>query len=405
MIYRQKLLDALTARRGEFVGFEREWRAEVERGARALLRLGERNSLEVRAELGERAAPGAIPSDELERLRRVVVPFAARWRSHDQARRWAQEALFNRVTFAADGSQILPGREISLPVAGVQAASFLNRHTRDGGYTKDARFEVIMPGELLEGDAPGAGSPEAVVSLRRFELEVRTVRDFLEASRGWQERGERTPVAFFDGTLLISHARPRNRVQDKYVGAVVELVRLSRETRVPVVGYIDQSYARDLVNLLDVLQARERHRSAVYDAQLLRAPLGDALPPLLATWGARTVFFYCLREGLPEDFRDEQGDSLVGFVYLQTTGDGHPARLDVPSWVYEAGLLEDVLDAVRAECVVGNGYPYALETADAAAVVTAQDRALFLRLVQEFAEEAGLAFRVSRKALSKAHRR
>ena len=405
MIHRQHLLRELEARRGEFADFEREWSGEVERGARALRRLGGLTSAEVRAELGSRAAPGAIPSTELESAGSVVAPFGARWRSHEEARRWAQGALVGRVTFAADGSQILPGREISLPVAGVQVASFENRHTRDGGYTKDARFEVVMPGELLEGDGSGASSPEAVVSLRRFELEVRTLREFLETKRGWRGRDERAPVVFFDGTLLISYARPRNRLQDKYVSAVVDLVRLSEETRVPVVGYIDQSYARDLVNLLDALEGRARHRSAVYDAQRLRADTGAGEPPLLATWGARTVFCYCLREGLKEDFRDEGGRPLVGFVYLQTTGDGHPARLDIPSWVYEQGLLEDVLDAVRAECVVGNGYPYALETADAAAVLTAQDRSQFLRLVQDFAAEAGLGFRLSRKAVSKAHRR
>ncbi|MBA3322368.1 MAG: DNA double-strand break repair nuclease NurA, partial [Pyrinomonadaceae bacterium] len=100
------------------------------------------------------------------------------------------------------------------------------------------------------------------------------------------------------------------------------------------------------------------------------------------------------------------GEPLVGFLYLQTTGDGAPpARLDVPAWVLEAGLLEEVVDAVRAECVVGNGYPYALETADAAAVITTRDREQFLRAIQEFAEAEDFAFRVSRKAASKQRRR
>jgi hypothetical protein len=82
-----------------------------------------------------------------------------------------------------------------------------------------------------------------------------------------------------------------------------------------------------------------------------------------------------------------------------------PARLDIPSWIFEAGLLQEVLDAVRAECVVGNGYPYALETADAAAVITAQDRARILQTLQMFAEQEKLGFRISRKAMSKSRRR
>ena len=35
---------------------------------------------------------------------------------------------------------------------------------------------------------------------------------------------------------------------------------------------------------------------------------------------------------------------------------------------------------------MGNGYPYAVETADAVAVITMQDRERFYRLLQEFAD-------------------
>jgi hypothetical protein len=55
--------------------------------------------------------------------------------------------------------------------------------------------------------------------------------------------------------------------------------------------------------------------------------------------------------------------------------------------------------------VVGLGYPYAIETADEAAVITVRDRQVFLKTFQEFADGAGLRFEVSRKAMSKANRR
>jgi hypothetical protein len=95
----------------------------------------------------------------------------------------------------------------------------------------------------------------------------------------------------------------------------------------------------------------------------------------------------------------------VCLLYLKTTADGPPARLDVPRWLLEAGQLDRVLDVVRAESVVGNGYPYAVETADAVAVITAQDRERFYRAFQEFAEKEGLPLRFSRKATSKQGRR
>ena len=409
MLYRQHLISELHARREAFVTFERTWGAAVREYAGRLRALAGQSADEVRraAEAqGGRYRPNALPGAELDGAGACVVPFGARWRSHEEARRWALQALKGRATCAADGSQLLPGREISLPVAAVQVAAFENPHTADGrGYRKEAHFELVTPDELLATDG-GKITAADIVGLRRFALELRVLGEFMERKRGWRERGERVPVALFDGTLLISAAqiRTESNFPVKYIEAVARAVRLSRETEVPLVGFVDQSYARDLVSLLDALAGDARRSALVYDAQVLHAGGGEADEPLLAAWGDRTIFCYCQREGLTQDFYD--GDkSLVGFLYLQTTGEGAPARLDVPVWVYEAGLLEEVVDAVRAECVVGNGYPYALETADEAAYISGRDRAQFVRALQEFAEREQVGFRVARKAISKAHRR
>jgi hypothetical protein len=85
--------------------------------------------------------------------------------------------------------------------------------------------------------------------------------------------------------------------------------------------------------------------------------------------------------------------------------DAPPARIDMPSWIYEDGLLGEVIDVVRAECVVGLGYPYAAETADQAAVISSADRDVFLRALQELAAREKLGFSVSRKVASKGRRR
>lgn len=404
MLYRSHLITALEGKRAEFVSFERALREEVRDAAGRLRALGDKTSAEIRETFAAANSRVTFPGAELDARRGVVVPFAERWRSHEEARRWALATLTERVTFAADGSQIYPGRDISMPVGAVQVASFENPHTRDGQYRKDAHFKVISPGELLESER-AYESPEQIVSLRRFELEAQIICAFLERQRGWRERGERAPVAFLDGTLLISSARQHTETKffEDYARALTELVRLSRETKVPIVGYIDQSYAPDLRDLVEALDGTGK-RTAIYDAQMLGAP-SETDAALLEHWGDRTIFWYCQRTNLADKFYDEQGAPLVGFLYMQTTMDGHPARLDMPAWVYEAGLVDEVVDAVRAECVVGNGYPYAIETADAAAVMTTRDRAQFLRAMQDFAAEHSFDFRISRKASSKARRR
>ena len=94
----------------------------------------------------------------------------------------------------------------------------------------------------------------------------------------------------------------------------------------------------------------------------------------LLKWGDRTPMFECKRGGAIKnqesvlELFEAQGQP-IGFVYLQTTGQLPPARLEIPMWVYQQGLLEEVLNIIRAEVVVGNGYPYAIEAADATAVI------------------------------------
>ncbi|HEV2860409.1 MAG TPA: DNA double-strand break repair nuclease NurA [Pyrinomonadaceae bacterium] len=404
MLYRTHLIGALRERRVDFIDFERAMRGEVGELSARLRALAGETAAGVRRKSGAVAARVAYPSDELEMAGGAVVPFKERWRSHEEARGWALSALKGRTTFAADGSQIFPGREASVPVAAVQVASFENPHTPEGRYTKDIHFEVITPGELM-GTGRAFESPDQIVGLRRFELEAKAVGDFLKKRRGWRARGERPPVAFFDNTLVISSLRKGTEVHfsKRYASALAELIHLSRESEIPVVGYVDHSYAPDMRNLLEALHP-DMPRTSAYDAQILRTHAPGA-EPLLKNWGDRSIFWYCQRENLSESFYDERGSPLVGFAYLQTTSDGHPARLDIPVWVHEAGLIEEVADAVRAECVVGNGYPYAIETADEAAVMTARDREQFLRAVQDFAAENSLSFRVSRKAVSKGRRR
>jgi len=91
--------------------------------------------------------------------------------------------------------------------------------------------------------------------------------------------------------------------------------------------------------------------------------------------------------------------------YLQVSGGGLPARLELPEWVLAADRQDWVFDVVRAECVVGLGYPYTLETADAVAVLTGPDRQRFFGLFQQFAEREQLPLRFSRKSTSKQRRR
>jgi hypothetical protein len=396
MLVRSKVIAALEAKKDHFAGYQVELRDTLDRYREALEHLPALSRAEVEARFDEAEIlwPGALPTDEQDRLHDTLVSLGQGWTSHEEARIWAREILFNTPTFAVDGSQISPSRDFSVPVGAVQVGWFENPHTPGGQYVKDLAFEVLAPGELAEGADDNGGSefPDWHVNLRRFQMECRAVVEYIQAHAG----AEPAPLCFFDGSLVVSFAQHmRPNLRRAYVDAVTAMLRASQKSRVPLVGYIATSFARDLVAMLAPLY-RLPPAPRLSDGALLRPRM---------QWGDRCQVYLCARDDkvLPDYGLQAR---QVCFTYLKTTADGAPARLEFPRWLIEdEEELERVLNLVRAECIVGNGYPYALETADAVAVISLQDRERFYATFQQFAEKEGLALRYSRKALSKRVRR
>lgn len=400
MLFTKLLENELNNRRDDFRSYSDEQARELAVYLSALKKLESADFADVQKICAENENIGAVPVDELARSGSFAFPFEEKWQNHQQARAWAMEILKDRTTFAADGSQLYFEKETSLPIGAIQIGWFENPHDGSQNYTKDAEFTILSPKDLLQ-DQEEPINPETRVGEKRFHAEAAKVAEFLSNKKGWKERGERMPLAFFDGTLLVSFSLPQTALQMSFVQAMVNLVRHSRDCRVPLVGYVDRSFARDLLSMLGGFGDAPIEKNTLYDSSILHA--GDS--PVLSTWGARTSYCYSDRRGLQAFIDAATGKSLVGFSYLQTTSNSGPARLDIPGWVYEDGLLDEVLDVVRAECVVGLGYPYALETADQTAVISFKDKEIFLRALQEFASREKLGFSVARKAASKNRRR
>lgn len=398
MIFREKLNEELKIKQFDFQRHSNQQAIEAETFLNLLLLLEKSESNELAQRFANIDWAGAIPAGELVKDKSFCFPFKQTWENHEHARQWAGEMLDKRTTFAADGSQIFAAKETSVPVAAVQIGWFENPHDESKPYEKNASFEILTPSDLFK-DLEDPMNPDIRVEERRYLGEVARIEEFLQKKKGWRARGERMPLAFFDNPLLVPFSQ--KGLQSSFLKATVELVKHSKATQVPLVGYVDRSFSKDLLTMLAGFASDKASSTTLYDASILKS--GD--PCILQSWGDRTCFCYSKRRGL-EDFDDPAtGRSTVGFTYLQTAADSTPARLDIPSWVYEAELLDEVIDVVRAECVVGLGYPYALEAADQTAVISPRDREVFFRALQDFATREKFVFSVSRKNTSKGRRR
>jgi NurA domain len=425
MLYTEKLLAELERTRERFTSYQDRYGQQLGAYRTVLAGLGAHygsanllasaQTQRLQSLQGSRSA-GARPTSEYDRWRAAggegvpVLTFGHRFSHHEAARQWA-ECLRGTTTFAVDGSQLLPWRDASVPIAMVQAGFFENPHEPLAGatsnYKKDVVTELLPPDELLtalpDTDArtgEALGYSTQIVHLRRFELEMRTLiermRYHAERKRA-EQRTDGGVVAFYDGSLIVSFAlKMPTPFRDRYVQAARHLLHASYEYRIPLIGYIDTSYARDILTMLSTLEINPPPETAgIHDALLWLGSMG---------WGDRTPAFISARDDLGRmGYQEQQND--VAFVYFQAALDRPPARLEFPRWVLEVGLLDEVLDTVRGEVIAGNGYPYPVEAADAVAVISNRDRAEFYSVFQAFAEREGLAFGFSRKALSKSRRR
>ncbi len=393
MLSRNKVIDALQAKRTNFEAYQAGQRSEFDLRRQLLDRFLQMTAAEVAARIVERGQewPGALPTPELDQAENLCLPFDQRWQNHQEARAWALKTLAGKPVAAVDGSQIPPSKEISAPVGAVQIGWYINYHAAGGRYEKDVTFTVLAPDEL--GEEEGGEFPDWRVNQQRFVGECTQLAALMAR---FAAAGER-PLCFFDGSFIISFAgQIRPARAEPYLRAVRMLLERAQTLTMPLVGFVDSSGSRDVVMLVNTV-AGPPHMSLTD---------GALFAPLLPNWGDRTPFFICARN----DPLSQQGQADfyqdVAFCYIRLAAERPPARIEAPRWLVESGEAAAIVDRVRAECVIGaGGYPYAIETADAVAVLQQADREHFYALFQQFAEQQGMPFHVSRKQLSKQARR
>ncbi len=390
MLVASKVEQALAAKVGEFHRTAGESLAHRVAYGNAWDELALLSAADLKERLAGHEWPGARPAEDPS-ARGAIVPFAAHWDTARDAREWALARLQGVPTVAVDGSQIAASKEFAVPVSLVQVSWFENYHDPDRPYVKDVRNEIVTVNDS-GGEVEEYVFAESTLNRTRFVLEMQTAVERMKALPAHPP-----PVIFIDGSFVLSFAgRMPPQTRDAYLNALFDLLDASSERSIPVVGFVDRSFASDLVTLLRTLFGLPA--AAIVDADFLT----ERLAPF-----DRTVAFECARgDVLPlyEATRTGYAHELL-FVYLQTGQGRLPTRVDFPRWILDAGLLDHVMDVIRAEAVVGAGYPYALETADATAVLSTEDRMAFYKTFHHFAAASGLSASLPAKSVSKARRR
>lgn len=386
-----ELLQALGQSQAEFSDFSSNLSQLYTGYRRALKKVAAKTEAELSELLSDHEHPGARPLEPLGNAKNWLIRSKLKWANREQSLQWVRDVLTGVTTFAVDGSQIFPSKDVSPPIALVQVGWFANPHSETGEYLKDNRLAIVPPSQL---DITDSRLQNRQVSMLRFQMEVERIIEFMETHPGCHDC-----LVFFDGSLVATFAEASDfECQLFYAKLMVNLLRTSEQYRVPVVGYIDTSQACDIVQMLRCLEVLPE-TTLVNDAQLLGSGM---------EWGDRTPIFTCDRTGNARSqgilsLYEEQGEAIA-FLYTKTNGNA-PVRLEFPRWIYDEGHFERILNYVRGEVIIGGGYPYVIETADQVAVLQSGDRKQFYRLVQDWSEQESVNIQFSRKMVSKMLRR
>ncbi len=387
-----ELMQVLEQKQSEFTNFSSHTQQVYQDYRRALKKVSAQADTVLIELLSDHDYPGARPLEPFRKSRNWRIPSQLKWVNREQSLAWVRDRLAGVTTFAVDGSQIFPTKDVSPPIALVQVGWFENPHSVMGDYNKDIRLTVMSPSEL---QVQRNGRPlDRQVSMRRFQMEIERIIEFMEAHPQCNDC-----LVFFDGSLVVTFAEAFDLdCRAFYAEQMVNLLRASEQYRVPVVGYIDTSKACDLLQMLQCLEVLPE-TTLLNDAQLIGTGMA---------WGDRTPLFTCARPG------DAWGQGILGlyeeqmdaisFLYMKANGNT-PVRLEFPRWVFDDGHFTKILDYVRGEIIIGGGYPYVIETADQVAVLQADDRKMFYRLLQDWSAQVPVNIHFSRKMVSKQLRR
>ena len=284
---------------------------------------------------------------------------------------------------ATDGSQIFPDRHVD-PACYLLNVGRIALHYG----TLDAPLIVAEPDlryraeDLL--DLSGDDDPitvdfsAEVVSALRDEQELHWL--FRTASE--ERRSGRPIVGLADGTLIrwMLRGMKNRRVEDRLIDRYVRELDRFQEAGIPIASYVSRPGNAEVVNFLRMHLGEED-----FDASptSLRGLLDRHLFEHVLAEGERTPLFSSRSEVLKR-----YGDHQIVAFYVR--GCDEVGRVEMPRWVADQpDWLDLIHTVVLDQCEKGGGYPIILQEAHQRAVVRAQEKEVFYRILARQVRSAG----------------
>ncbi len=295
---------------------------------------------------------------------------------------------------ATDGSQIFPDRH-SDPACYLLNVGRIALHygTLDPPLMRAEPDFRYSRGDLDDLAPDDPATPEAsaeVVSALRDEQEL----DWLHKTAVEERRSGREIVALADGTLIRWMLRGmKNRtLEATLLARYVAILDRFQKDGVPLASYISRPGSSEVVNLLRLHRGEEDWATG---DDSLHGLLDRHVFERLLKVGERSTTFQSRSEVL-----SQYGPHQIVAFYLRLKGE--VARVEMPEWAAKVpGWLGLVHSVLLDQAEKGGGYPIILQEAHERAVVRAEEREMFFRLLTGRLRRDGLGAAASGKSVSK----
>jgi len=344
---------------------------------------------------------GSIPTEEYKNG--LIIPFNIKFKNHEEALKWAFDNVKNKVSVSCDGSQIFPTDELNIPIGLVQVLSYTNFHTQNqNSYKIDREIKLITPDELIYKNKISNVSEigNEPVDTIRFQTEMDLLSDQMELLFNSENRPENV-FFLFDGSLILSFImRFADVHQDIFLNSLKKGIDNSEKYRWPLIGFIDSSSAKDILQMLSVLDNIEIKDPNLSDSGLLEYYLYFS-KNIKLNWGDRSCTFICERNDPIYLQYPSIIQSQIAFFYIKLNS-LNPARVEFPTWCLKyPKIIEEIANILRIESIIGSGYPITIDNCHHKVIITNQDRLKFIRLFQKFGELNNFDVKIKNKSRAK----
>lgn len=375
---------------------------------------------------------GAIPTQEYVDEGLILdfdPPFTLKKDSLKNMVNWAADFIKNKVTVASDGSQIYSSTDINIPVGVIQVVTYENAHKPiDNHAVINQETKVLAPNDLLF-QRQGTNQfiiNQTPVDTARFCLEMSMLEEKMDDLKNRQKSHDDCYL-MYDGSLIFSFMRNFDEQFKKaHYETLKEALDKSKSTMYPVLGYVDSSRAKDVVHMVKALAGLDYGSEQIFvtDAYYLEN-VAARDPKIKHTWkwGDRTCTFICDRNDpiyrdyskytrckignniIPDPKDPDKIGHRIAFFYIKLNN-SQLARVEFPEWCLmknktNRNIVEEIANIIRAESVLGSGYPYIIDQCHHRTVIRGEDRLKFLRFFQKFGAVNNVKVRIRNKARSK----